>query len=80
MRALVARKRIRCTTVLTPDHVRSWPGVKAASSDGAYLQIVATDADAVVRQLFAADVHARDLEVQRAGLAEAFTELTQEAA
>ena len=80
MRSLVARKRIRCTTVLTPDQVRSWPGVTHASSEGAYLQIVATDADAVVRQLFATDAHARDLEVQRAGLAEAFTELTQEAA
>ncbi len=80
MRALVARKRIRCTTTLTPDQVRSWPGVTSASLDGAYLQMVATDADAVVRRLLATDAHARDLEVQRAGLAEAFTELTQEAA
>ena len=80
MRALVARKRIRCTTSLTPDLVRTWPGVTGASFEGAYLQIVATDADAVVRRLLATDAHARDLEVQRAGLAEAFTELTQEAA
>jgi ABC-type multidrug transport system ATPase subunit/peptidoglycan/LPS O-acetylase OafA/YrhL len=80
MRALVARKRIRCTTTLTPDLVRSWSGVTSASFEGAYLQIVATDADAVVRRLLATDAHARDLEVQRAGLAEAFTELTQEAA
>jgi ABC-type multidrug transport system ATPase subunit len=80
MRALVARKRIRCTTVLAPDQVRTWPGVTSATFDGDYLQIVATDADAVVRRLLATDAHARDLEVQRAGLAEAFTELTQEAA
>jgi ABC-type multidrug transport system ATPase subunit len=80
MRALVARKRIRCTTVLSPEHVRAWPGVTSASLDGAYLQIVATDADAVIRRLLDTDRQARDLEVQRAGLAEAFTELTQEAA
>jgi ABC-2 type transport system ATP-binding protein len=80
MRALVARKRIRCVTSLTPDHVRTWPGVTSAALDGAYLQIVATDADAVIRRLLETDRHARDLEVQRAGLAEAFTELTQEAA
>ena len=80
MRGLVARKRIRCTTTLTPDQVRSWPGVTSASVDGGYLQLVATDADTVVRRLLATDPHARDLEVQRAGLAEAFTELTQEAA
>jgi ABC-2 type transport system ATP-binding protein len=80
MRALVARKRIRCTTIITPDQARTWPGVASASLDGAYLQLVATDADAVVRRLLATDAQARDLEVQRAGLAEAFTELTQDAA
>jgi ABC-type multidrug transport system ATPase subunit len=80
MRALVARKRIRCSTVLSPEQVRAWPGVTSASLDGAYLKIVATDADAVIRRLLDTDRQARDLEVQRAGLAEAFTELTQEAA
>jgi len=33
----------------------------------------------VVRRLLAADEDLQDLEVERAGLAEAFTELTQEA-
>jgi ABC-2 type transport system ATP-binding protein len=60
--------------------VREWPGVVSASMDGRYLQIVAADADAVVRRILLNDRDARDLEVQRAGLAEAFTELTQEAA
>jgi len=41
---------------------------------------VARDADDVVRRLLAADASLRDLEVARAGLAEAFTEITQEAA
>ncbi|HEU4687280.1 MAG TPA: ATP-binding cassette domain-containing protein [Vicinamibacterales bacterium] len=80
MRGLVARRRIRCRTRLMPDEVRAWPGVVTASLTDGYLQVVSVDADAVVRRLLRADEEARDLEVQRAGLAEAFTELTQEAA
>jgi len=80
MRALVARKRIRCATTTAVDDIRGWAGVVSAAVDGDHVLIVATDADAVVRRLLAADAQARDLEVQRAGLAEAFTELTQEAA
>ena len=80
MRALVARRRVRCVTTITPEQAREWPGVINASADGQYLQMVAVDADAVVRRLLLSDSQARDLEVQRAGLAEAFTELTQEAA
>ena len=34
----------------------------------------------VVRRLLAADADVRDLEIRQAGLAEAFTELTKEAA
>ncbi len=37
------------------------------------------NAEAVVRQLLAADGGLQDLEVQRAGLSEAFTELTEAA-
>jgi ABC-type multidrug transport system ATPase subunit/peptidoglycan/LPS O-acetylase OafA/YrhL len=80
MRALVDRKRVRCITAVTADEVRSWPGVASAQSDGQRLAIVATDADGVVRRLLTVDPDARDLEVQRAGLAEVFTTLTQEAA
>jgi ABC-2 type transport system ATP-binding protein len=80
MRAVVARKRIRCITSVSADEVRGWPGVVSAAAEGDGLSIVAIDADGVVRRLLAADSEAHDLEVQRAGLAEAFTELTQEAA
>ena len=52
----------------------------SADNDGDHVAIVATDADSVVRRLLAADATARDLEVKRAGLAEAFAALTQEAA
>ena len=80
MRALVTRKFIRCRTTLAADNIRAWPNVVSVTGDGDHVQIVATDADAVVRLLLASDSGARNLEVRRAGLAEAFTELTQEAA
>ena len=44
------------------------------------LQITVVDAENVVRRLLAADAAVRDLEIRQAGLAEAFTELTKEAA
>ena len=80
MRALVDRKRVRVITRLAADDISAWPGVATAVVDGQHLAIVATDADAVVRRLLEADPAARDLEIQRAGLADAFTSLTQEAA
>jgi ABC-2 type transport system ATP-binding protein len=42
------------------------------------LHITASNTENVVRRLLAADDDLQDLEVERAGLAEAFTELTQE--
>jgi len=80
MRSLVTRRRIRCITSIAAERAREWPGVVSAAMDGVYLQIVAADADAVVRRILMTDAEAHDLEVHRAGLAEAFTELTQEAA
>ena len=80
IRSVVSRKRISCLTTLTANEVAAWANVTAATREGARLQIVARDADDVVRRLLAADGTLRDLEVQRAGLAEAFTEITQEAA
>ena len=44
------------------------------------LQITVVDAETVVRRLLAADADVRELEIRQAGLAEAFTELTKEAA
>jgi ABC-type multidrug transport system ATPase subunit/peptidoglycan/LPS O-acetylase OafA/YrhL len=80
IRALVSRKRISCSTSLSADLVGTWPGVVRAERDRDRLNIVATDSDRVVRNLLAEDPELRDLEVLRAGLAEAFSELTQEAA
>ena len=78
MRALVVRKYITCTSTLSPDEVRAWPGVESTSRDHRGLQVTAANAEGVVRRLLAADEELQDLEVRRAGLAEAFAELTEE--
>ncbi len=81
MRALVVRTRIRCVSSLDVNQVAAWPGVGSATRNGGQrLEITATNAEAVVRQLLAADDDLQELEVRRAGLAEVFTELTQEEA
>ncbi|MGY3040421.1 ABC-2 type transport system ATP-binding protein [Rhodanobacter sp. TND4EL1] len=79
LRARVALKRIRCLSTLSVDTVRSWPEVNEVRRENERLHITAAEAEVVVRRLFAADLHLRELEVQRAGLAEAFTELTRDA-
>ena len=81
MRALVSRKKIDCATALTLAAVQAWPEVSAASlGENGQLSITTPDAEAVVRKLLAADPGLKDLEVRRAGLSEAFAELTQEPA
>ena len=57
--------------------VQGWPGVQFVQRDGARLEIVAESAETVVRRLLAEDAALSDLEVQRAGLADAFLELTR---
>ena len=80
MRSLVARRQISCETALTAAEVRSWPNVVEVTDERGRLNIVATDAEAVVRRLLAADPTLCRLEVREAGLTEAFNELTKEAA
>ena len=80
MRALVARRQINCETTLSVEQVRGWAGVTDATRDRTRLNIIAADAEAVVRRLLTEDPALRRLEVREAGLAEAFAELTKEAA
>ncbi|MFT7722766.1 MAG: acyltransferase family protein [Roseateles sp.] len=82
MRALVSRRHIRCETALPAAEVRRWPGVVDVAGDDARLAIVTTDAasESVVRRLLAADPALARLEVQQAGLNDAFNALTREAA
>ena len=80
VRSVVDRKRVRCSTTVPIEEVLRWPGVMTAAVRDGRLEVVATDAEGVVKRLFRNDDQTRDLEVQRAGLAEAFAELTREAA
>jgi ABC-type multidrug transport system ATPase subunit/peptidoglycan/LPS O-acetylase OafA/YrhL len=80
VRSTVSRTHISCTGALTAEDVRLWPGVIDATQDAHKLMITALDAESVVRRLLAADASVRQLEVRPADLADAFTELTKQAA
>ena len=80
IRALVVRKRVDCVTTAKPSTIAAWSGVTGVIEDAGRLSITTTDAEDTVRRLLAADKALSDLEVRRAGLSEAFAELTQEPA
>ena len=76
IRAHVSRKNIHCKTSIAEGAVRAWPGVEAVKQDSGRLHIITHDAEAILRRLLEGDAAIRDIEVKRAGLAEAFTEIT----
>ncbi len=80
VRAHVSQRRIRCVTSLLPAVVAAWPGVRSVDVVGDRSEIIVDSAEAIVRRLLADDQNLSELEVARAGLAEAFVELTREAA
>ncbi len=77
IRARVSQQRIRCATALPMDVVQGWPGVRHVHAADGRLEIVAEAAEPVVRRLLDEDAGLAELEVQRAGLAEAFLALTR---
>jgi ABC-2 type transport system ATP-binding protein len=79
LRARVALKRVRCSSRLDVASVAAWPEVVEARMDGDRLWMSTAHAEALLRRLLAADDQLDALEVQAAGLAEAFTELTDAA-
>ena len=80
MRALVSRRRIHCVTRIPIERIEAWPEVVSITSSEGRLQIATAAAEIVVRRLLAEDESLSELEIHRAGLSEAFAELTQEAA
>jgi ABC-2 type transport system ATP-binding protein len=80
IRAHVVRKRVTCRTGLSTEVVSMWPDVQTIATDQHGMHITTTNPENVVRRLLAADGELQDLEVRRAGLGEAFAELTQEVA
>jgi ABC-2 type transport system ATP-binding protein len=78
IRARVAQRQIRCISGLGADAIAKWPQVRSATRDGERIEIITDAAEAVVRQLLAEDAGLSELEIKRAGLAEAFVEITRE--
>jgi ABC-2 type transport system ATP-binding protein len=79
LRARVARKRVWCETALPLAQVAAWPEVAEAVQDGERLCLATEFPELLVRRLLAEDLTLSALEVRAAGLAEAFTELTDAA-
>ena len=80
IRARVGQRRIRCITYLDAAAIAGWPDVRSAARDGERMEIVTDCAEDVVRRLLDQDARLHELEIRRAGLAEAFVEITREAA
>jgi len=76
IRARVSQRRIRCVSALDIEEIKLWPAIDSVSRDGETLHIQTQDAEAVARRLLNADHSLQQLEIKRAGLAEAFVELT----
>jgi ABC-2 type transport system ATP-binding protein len=80
IRARVSQKRIRCICAVDSETIQCWPWVRSVMRDGEHVEIVTDAAESVVRNLLAKDSNLSELEIRRAGLAEAFVEITREAA
>jgi ABC-2 type transport system ATP-binding protein len=80
IRARVSQRRISCVSSLEPSVISRWPNVRNATRESNRIEIVTDSAEAIVRRLLNEDTGLSELEVRRAGLAEAFVEITKEAA
>ncbi len=78
IRARVAQRRIRCLSAVDAARIAQWPAVRSVQRSDARIEIVTDAAEDVVRRLLAEDAALSELEVQRAGLAEAFIEITRD--
>ncbi|MEO8018595.1 MAG: ABC transporter ATP-binding protein [Pseudomonadota bacterium] len=76
IRAHVSRKTISCRSTLSGAEFKGWPEVLQFSEESGRQLLVTRDAEAVLRRLLGADANVREIEVKRAGLAEAFAEIT----
>jgi ABC-2 type transport system ATP-binding protein len=79
IRERVLQRRIRCHSQMDEQGVARWPGVRRVQRDGGLLEIQAEPVEPVVARLLAEDPHLTALEVHRAGLADAFLEITRAA-
>jgi ABC-2 type transport system ATP-binding protein len=75
IRALAGGAVVRCRSAIMPAHAQALPGVRHATSDGAELRLVTTDAAATVRRLLDADASLAALQVHDAALEDAIASL-----
>ena len=80
IRARVSQRRVSCISSLDANAIASWPNVRNIDRSGERIEIVTDAAESIVRRLLSEDQTLSELEVRRAGLAEAFVEITKEAA
>ena len=82
VRAHVSQRRIRCLSALDVAQVATWSGVRSAvrghASDPARIEVLTDVAEPVLRRMLSEDAALSDLDIQRAGLADAFLELTRD--
>ncbi len=78
IRSRVAMRRIRCVSRLNITDIKQWPQIDSVGHDGEYLTIQTMDVESVTLRLLTEDKTLQQLEIKRAGLAEAFVELTRE--
>ncbi len=72
-------KLVRAVTRITPEQARRLPGVVEARTRGQHLELLASEAEALLREMLARDPDLADLSVGGAGLEEAFLALTGDA-
>ncbi|MGB0135058.1 ABC transporter ATP-binding protein [Dokdonella sp.] len=80
VRSRVSQRRIRCVSTLPVERVAAWTGVHGAKCTEGRFEIIVDCVEPIVRRLLDEDPALEQLEIERAGLAEAFVELTREVA
>ncbi len=77
IKAMVGSRSIRATLPdVTIEELAALPGVSSAERRGQAILLVCSDSDAAVRALLGAHPEARDIEIEAAGLEQAFLALT----
>lgn len=76
IKAKTAGRRVRCVTSVPLETLAALPGVTSVKMTGIYTELLASDAEPVVRELLSRDPGLTGLEISNAGLDEAFLALT----
>jgi ABC-2 type transport system ATP-binding protein len=77
IKAMVGNRTIRATLPgVDPDELARLPGVSGVERRGEAVTLLCSDSDVAIRALLASHPAARDIEIEAAGLEQAFLELT----